>query len=86
MNRSRRRLSGRHRLLAAVIVKTALRLAAEPAGLDVFHQQRARPVFRIRQALVQHLHDRQAGVQADEVGKLERSHRMVRAEPQGLEL
>ncbi len=42
----------RHRLVAAVVVEAALRLAAEPAGLDVFHQQRARAVFRVGQAFV----------------------------------
>ena len=46
-------LSGRNRLLAAVIVEAALRLAAEPAGLDIFHQQRARPVLGVGQTLVQ---------------------------------
>src|SRR5690242_21847797 len=45
----------RDRLLAAIIVESPLRFAAEPARLDVFHEQRARPVFRIRQPLVQHL-------------------------------
>src|SRR5437870_7075879 len=34
-------LACRYGLLAAVVVEAALRLAAEPAGLDVFHQQRA---------------------------------------------
>jgi hypothetical protein len=71
----------RDRLLAAIVVKTALRLAAEPSGLDVFHQQRARPVFRIRQAFVQDLHHRKASVEPDEIGKLERPHRVMGAEP-----
>ena len=68
------------RLLAAIVVEAALGLAAEPAGLDVFHQQRAGAVLRVRQPLVQHLHHRQAGIEADEVGELERAHRVVRAE------
>ena len=75
-----RSLPRRHRLLAAIVVEAAIGLAAEPAGLDVFHQQRAGAVLRIRQALVQHLHHRQAGIEADEVGELQRAHRMVRAE------
>ncbi len=48
----------RDRLLAAIVVEAALGLAAEPAGLDVLHQQRAGPVLRVGQPLVQHLHDR----------------------------
>ncbi|CAD5252737.1 conserved hypothetical protein [Bosea sp. 62] len=74
-------LARRNRLFAAIIVKAALGLAAEPAGLDVLHQQRAWPVLRIGETVMQHLHHRQAGVEADEVGKLERAHRMIRAEP-----
>src|SRR5205823_49306 len=57
-------------LLAAVVVEAALRLAAEPTGLDVFHQQRAGPILGIGQTLVEHLHDGEAGVEADEVGEL----------------
>src|SRR3984893_7207984 len=73
--------TGRHRLLAAVIVETAPALAAEPAGLDVFHQQRAGPVLRIGETLVEHLHHREAGIEPDEIRELERAHRMVGAEP-----
>ena len=65
-----RGLPRRHRVFAAVVVEAALGLAAEPAGLDVFHQERAGAVFRIRQALVQHLHHGETGVEADEVGEL----------------
>ena len=81
MAQKNRRLARRHRRLAAVVVEAALGFAAEPAGLDVFHQQRTGPVLGVGQALVQHLHHRQAGIEADEVGELERPHRMVRAEP-----
>src|SRR5437879_415045 len=73
-------LPSRNRPLARIIVEAALDLAADPAGLDVLHQQRTRAVFGIGQALVQHLHHRQAGIEADEVGELERAHRMVGAE------
>src|SRR5262249_4657283 len=75
------KLARRDRLFAAVIVETALGLSPKPAGLDILHQERARPVFGIGQPLVQHLHDRQTSVEADEVGKLERPHRMMGAEP-----
>src|SRR5215471_14257755 len=69
----------RHRLLAAIIVKAAIGLTPEPAGLDVFHQQRTRPIFRVGQPLVQYLHHRQARIEPDEIGELERTHRVVRA-------
>jgi hypothetical protein len=52
--------------LAAVVVKAAAGLAAEPAGLDVFHQQRARAVLAVGEPLVEHVHDRQHRVEADE--------------------
>src|SRR4051812_33259968 len=64
------RSARRDRLLAAVVIKAALGLLAEPASLDIFHQQRARAVLRIREALVQHLHDGKARVEADEIGEL----------------
>src|SRR4029434_483204 len=73
-------LSRRDRTLARIVVETALDLAADPAGLDILHQQRARTILGIGQALVQHLHHRQAGVEADEVGKLERAHLRVGAD------
>ncbi|MPL88776.1 hypothetical protein SDC9_34803 [bioreactor metagenome] len=75
-----RRSARRHRGLAAIVVEAAAGLAAKPARLDVFHQQRAGAVLGVRQPVVQHVHDRQAGVEADEVGELERAHRVVRAQ------
>src|SRR5271166_4698096 len=63
--------------VGAVVVEPSAGLAAVPAGLDVFHQQRAGAVFAIGQPLVQHLHDRQAGIEADEVGELEWAHLVV---------
>src|SRR5258708_35174803 len=70
----------RNRALARIIVEAALDLAADPTGLDVFHQQWTGPVLGIGQALVQHLHHREEGIEADEVGELERAHRMGGAE------
>src|SRR6202049_4796118 len=55
-------LPRRDRLVAAIIVEAALGLAAEPAGLDIFHQKRARPVLGVRQTLMQDLHDREASI------------------------
>src|SRR5689334_15104490 len=46
----RRTLARRYRPAAAVVVKAAIGLAADPAGLDVLHQQRAGAVFRVGQA------------------------------------
>ncbi len=40
---------------AAVIVEAAVGFAAEPAGLDIFHQERARAVLRIGEALIEDL-------------------------------
>ena len=39
--------------------------------------------LRVGQAVMQHLHDRQAGIEADEVGQLQRPHRVVGAQPHG---
>src|SRR6185503_19796778 len=64
----------------AIVVEAAASLFADPAGLHVFHEERAGAVFGVREAFVQNLHDRQAGVEPDEVGEFERPHRMVGAE------
>src|SRR5712671_35344 len=63
----------RDRRCSMVIVKAAARLAAEPAGLDIFDEQRAGSVFAVGEPLVKHLHDRQAGLSTDEIGELERT-------------
>src|ERR1700733_4056697 len=74
-----RDLARRNRLIAAIVVETALGFAPQPAGLDVLHEQRARAVFGIGQALMQNLHDRQACIETDEIGELQRPHRMMGA-------
>src|ERR1044071_7895931 len=66
--------------LRVVLVEPAGALLAQPAGGDVLAQQRARPVLVVAELAVQHLGDRQAGVEADQVGQLERAHRMVEPE------
>src|SRR5579862_823369 len=73
-------LPRRDGMIPAIIVEAAPRLLAEPAGFDILHQQRAGPVLRIREALVEHLHDRETGIEPDEVGQLQRSHRVIGAE------
>src|SRR5262245_2020248 len=75
-----RTLPRRNRALTRIVVESALDFAADPARLDVFHQERTRPVLRIGETFVQHLHHRQASVEADEVGELEGTHRMVGTE------
>src|SRR6478752_9608301 len=71
----------RYRSIISVLVEAAARLAPQPAGLDVAAQQWAWAVLVVPEPVVQHLHDRQAGVQADQVGQRERAHRVVHAQP-----
>src|SRR5215471_11236056 len=66
-----KRSARRYGFFAAIVVEAALGFPAEPTSLDIFYQQRARAIFRIRQPFVQHLHDRETGVESDEVGKFE---------------
>src|SRR5262245_59835565 len=73
-------LAGRYRLFSVIIVEAAARLAAEPAGLDIFDEQGTAPVFAVGKTLVEHLHDGQAGIEPDKVGEFEGAHRVVRAE------
>src|SRR5436305_10473707 len=63
-----------------VVVEPAAGLAAQPPRLHVLPQQRARRVLRIAEPFVQHLHDGDAGVEADQVGQGERADRVVEAE------
>src|ERR1043166_6499315 len=67
--------------LRIVLVEPAADLLAEPAGSDVLPQQRTRPVLVIAELAVQHLGDRQAGIEPDQVRQLERPHRMIQPEP-----
>ena len=63
-------LTCRHRCITAIIIKAAPGFASEPACFHIFHQQRTRAVFCICKAFIQHLHDRQAGIQPDEISQL----------------
>src|SRR5947207_6351630 len=65
-----RRSTGRYGLFAAIVVEAALGLAAEPTRFDIFHQERTRAILGIGQAFVQDLHDRETGVEPDEICKL----------------
>ena len=68
-----------HRLLLRVTVKALARLAAQVASVDHLAQQSARPVL-VAEVGVQHLHDAEAGVEANKVPKGEGPHRVVEPE------
>src|SRR5688572_31311814 len=63
-----------------VVEKAAAGLAAQTARGNTFPQKRTRRVLVVAEALVQHAHDRDARVQADEIGECERPDRVVEAE------
>src|SRR5882762_1385676 len=63
-----------------VLVEAAADLLAEPARGDVLAEQRARPVLVVAELAVEDLGDREARIEADQIGELERAHRMVEAE------
>src|SRR5208282_3748851 len=75
------RSAGRNRLFASIIIEAAPGLAAEPARLDIFHEERTGPILAVGKALVEDVHDGETGVEADEIGELERPHRMMGAKP-----
>src|SRR5579875_3124149 len=64
----------------SVLVEAAAGFAAEPAGGDVFFEQRAGAVFGIAEAVVQNFENVHANVEADEIGEFERAHGMVHAQ------
>src|SRR5262249_53642756 len=67
-------------LLLAVVVKSPPALAAEIAGVDHLLEQGSCPVFRVVEALIEHIHDRQHGIEPDQVGQRQRPDRMVATE------
>src|SRR5579864_4073569 len=60
-----------------ISIEPAARFAPQPARIHHSDEQRTGPVLGIAQAVVQHAHDVQANVQADEVGQGERTHGVV---------
>src|SRR5687768_16993422 len=64
----------------SIRIESALRLPAEPAGGDVRAKQWAWAILRVADAVVQHLEDRQARIEADQVRARERAERMVHPE------
>src|SRR5512143_687095 len=55
-------------------------LAAQAAGGHHRAQQRARPVLVVPEIAVQHLENREADVEADQIGERQRSERVIHAE------
>src|ERR1700722_1733302 len=72
-------LARRNRFVAAIVVETALGFAPQPAGFDVFYEQRTRTVFGVGQPLMQNLHDRKTSIETDEIGQFQWPHRMMGA-------
>jgi hypothetical protein len=62
-----------------VTVEAAPGFAAHPSGRNIALEQRAGAIFRVAQALVQHVENVHTNVQADEICQLQRPHRMVHA-------
>ena len=56
------------------------RLLPEVALLDEVHEHLRRRELRLPEAVLEHPHDAEADVEADEVGELERPHRVVEAD------
>src|SRR5712691_2890331 len=66
---------------SAVLVEAATALAAKAPGRDVLPKERSGRVAVVPQAFLKHLHDRHAGVQADQIGERERPQRMDESKP-----
>ena len=64
----------------SVRVEPAPALPAEPPGSDHFLQLGRRPIFRVVEVGVEHVHHGEQDVETDHVGQRERSDRMVAAE------
>src|ERR1700758_5755537 len=67
-------------LRSTIGVEAAAGLATEITRGDHLLEQRRRSVLRIVEIAVEHVHDREEHVEADQVGKRERSERMVAAQ------
>src|SRR5579883_3491229 len=61
--------------LLLIVVKALARLAPQAAGGHHLAQQRTGAVLGVLEAVVEHVHDGQADVEADEVGQRQRAHR-----------
>src|SRR5216684_5476559 len=66
--------------LLIVFIKAAAGLAPEISRVHVLLEQRAGTILVVAEHPMHHLHDREAGVEPDQVGQLERPHRLIGAE------
>ena len=64
----------RESLFRLVFVEAFACLYAQIASIYVVGQQRTRSVFGISKVSVEHLHDEEAGIEADEVSKRKGTH------------
>src|SRR5580700_8441626 len=65
--------------LFIIYIKSTARFAAEIASVDVLLQQRARTVLVVAEHPMHHFHDREAGVEPNQISQLERAHRLIGA-------
>src|SRR6185437_11753390 len=63
-----------------IVVETAPALLAEISGGNHAAQQRTGTILRIAETVVEDVEDREADVEADEVGQRQRAHRMIHAQ------
>src|SRR5256886_15563024 len=63
-----------------VVVKAAAGLTPKPAPRHVFLQQWADAILWVTQALQQYVHNVNADIETYEIGKFQRTHRMVHAQ------
>jgi hypothetical protein len=68
----------------SVPVDTAARFTAEVTRGDHLSEQRAGPVFRIAELVVNGLHDRQQHIEPNQVGQRQRAHRVIATERHAL--
>ena len=68
----------------SIFVEALAGLAAQQAGTHHLAQQGVRTVLRVAELLVEHLHDGEVDVVADEVGQRQGAHRVVGAEHHAL--
>src|SRR5690349_24925775 len=70
--------------LLVVNVETAPRLLAVPTGGDEVTKDDGGAVFVVAEVAMQNFGDGEHGVEADEIGELERAHGVIESEPHPL--
>src|SRR2546422_11029433 len=64
----------------AIDIETAAALPPQPPRGHHLPEQRRRPVLVVAQIAMQHVENREAHIEPDQVGERERSERMIRSE------